>query len=50
MTGVTQVTNHINDRNADELGTDKFEVSWHSTARPEHAEWQGKVYSKRQVG
>jgi hypothetical protein len=49
MTGVTQVTNHINDRNADELGTDKFEVSWHSTARPSHAEWQGRVYTKKQL-
>jgi hypothetical protein len=49
MTGVTQVTQHINDRNADELGTDKFEVSWHSTARPSHAEWQGKIYTKKQL-
>jgi hypothetical protein len=49
MTGITQVTNHINDRNAEELGTDKFEVSWHSTARPSHAEWQGRVYTKKQL-
>lgn len=49
MTGITQVTNHINDRNADELGTDKFEVSWHSTARPSHAEWQGKVYTRKEL-
>lgn len=49
MTGVTQVTNHINDRNADELGTDKFEVSYHSGARPSHAEWQGRVYTKKQL-
>jgi plasmid maintenance system killer protein len=49
MTGITQVTNHINDRNADELGTDMFEVSWHSTARPSHQEWQGRVYTKKQL-
>lgn len=49
MTGVTQVTNHINERNAEELGTDKFEVSWHSGARPSHAEWQGRVYTKKQL-
>lgn len=35
--------------NADKLGTDKFEVSWHGTARPEHQEWQGKVYTKEQL-
>jgi hypothetical protein len=49
MTGVTQVTEHINERNASELGTDKFEVSWHASARPEHQEWQGRVYTKRQL-
>jgi hypothetical protein len=49
MTGVTQVTSHINERNAAELGTDKFEVSWHSGARPSHAEWQGRVYTKKQL-
>ena len=49
MTGVTQVTNHINDRNADELGTDKFEVSWHATARPEHQVWQGRVYTRKEL-
>lgn len=49
MTGVTQVTSHINESNADELGTDKFEVSWHSGARPSHAEWQGRVYTKKQL-
>ena len=49
MTGVTQVTNKINDRNADELGTDFFEVSWHATARPEHQVWQGRVYSRKEL-
>lgn len=49
MSGVTQVTEHINERNADELGTDKFEVSYHSGARPSHAEWQGRVYTKKQL-
>jgi hypothetical protein len=49
MTGVTQVTEHINERNASELGTDKFEVSYHSGARPSHAEWQGRVYTKKQL-
>ena len=49
MTGITQVTAHINERNASELGTDKFEISWHSGARPSHAEWQGRVYTKKQL-
>lgn len=49
MTGVTQVTSHINERNADELGTDKYEVSWHASARPEHQVWQGKVYTRKEL-
>jgi hypothetical protein len=49
MTGVTQVTSHINDRNADALNTDYFEVSWHATARPEHQEWQGRVYNRKEL-
>ena len=49
MTGVTQVTSRINENNAAELGTDTFEVSWHSGARPGHAEWQGRVYTKKQL-
>ena len=49
MTGVTQVTNKINDQNADALNTDYFEVSWHATARPEHQKWQGRVYSRKEL-
>jgi hypothetical protein len=49
MTGVTQVTNHINERNAAELETDLYEVSWHASARPEHQVWQGRVYTKKQL-
>jgi len=46
MTGVTQVTNRINETNAEKLETNYFEVSWHATARPTHQVWQGRVYSK----
>ncbi len=49
MSGVTQVTSHINERNANELGTDKYEVSWHASARPSHQAWQGRVYTKQQL-
>lgn len=46
MTGISQLTGRISDMNAEKLGTDYFEVAWHAGARPSHAEWQGKVYSK----
>ncbi len=49
MTGVSQVTGHINESNARELGTDKFEVSWHGTARPSHQAWQGRVFSMSEL-
>lgn len=35
--------------NADKLGTEYFEVAWHAGARPTHAVWQGKVWSKEQL-
>lgn len=49
MTGVNQVVGKINDQNADALGTDFFEVSWHATARPSHQEWQGRVFSRKEL-
>lgn len=49
MTGVTQITNRINEMNAEKLETNYFEVSWHSTARPSHQLWQGRVYSKEEL-
>jgi hypothetical protein len=49
MTGITQVTSKINDTNAETLGTDYFEVSWHATARPSHQVWQGRVYSRSEL-
>ncbi|WP_390621060.1 phage minor capsid protein [Treponema pectinovorum] len=33
--------------NADELGVEKFEVSVHIGSRPEHEEWQGKIFTKK---
>lgn len=45
MTGVRQVTGKIVEMNAESLGTDKYEVSAHATARPDHQVWQGKVYT-----
>lgn len=49
MTGISQLTGHISDMNAEKLGTEHFEVAWHGGARPEHAVWQGKVWSKEQL-
>lgn len=49
MTGITQLTGHISDYDAEKLHTDYFEVAWHSGARPAHAVWQGKVWSKSQL-
>ena len=45
MTGMAQLTGKVNEMNAEKLGTDTFEVSWHSGARPSHQEWQGKWYT-----
>ena len=49
MTGITQVTAKVNEMNAEEFETDYFEVSYHSTARPSHQVWQGRVYSKDEL-
>lgn len=49
MTGITQLTGHISDMNAQKLGTDFFEVAWHAGARPTHQVWQGKVYSREEL-
>lgn len=49
MTGVNQVVSKINDRNAEALGTEFFEVSWHATARPTHQIWQGRVYTRQEL-
>lgn len=45
MTGLNQLTGQIQEQNAETLNTNKYETSWHSTARPEHQLWQGRVYS-----
>ena len=49
LTGFGQLTQHVTDLNAQRLGTNYFEVTWHAGARPEHAAWQGKVYTKEQL-
>lgn len=46
LTGVNQTAARLQEELADELGCDLVEVSAHAGARPEHAEWQGKIYSR----
>nr|DAE80094.1 MAG TPA: minor capsid protein [Caudoviricetes sp.] len=45
-TSCHQLSAKITERNCDITGTDLVEVSAHWGARPEHAEWQGKIYSR----
>lgn len=39
------MANTVSLKNAQDLGTDLMEISAHAGARPDHAEWQGKVLS-----
>ena len=55
MTGVAQMTDKVNEKNAEELGTEYYEVDWHMGARNtgtgylNHQSWQGKVYSEEEM-
>ncbi len=49
MTGIAQITGEVVDYNANKLNAEYFEVSAHAGARPEHAAWQGKVYTKEEL-
>lgn len=55
MTGIAQMTDKVNEKNAAELGTDHWEVDWHMGARntgsgyKNHQSWQGKVYDTEQM-
>lgn len=49
MTGMSQLTAKVNESNAEQLGTNTFEVTAHGGARPEHQEWQGRWYTKDEL-
>lgn len=49
MTGLGQITGKICEQNAELLGTDTFEVTWHSGARPSHQLFQGKWWNSEQL-
>lgn len=46
LTSINQTAANQTLNNAEELGVEKFEVSAHIGARPEHEAWQGKIYTK----
>lgn len=46
VTGVNQTSAQLQEELADELECDLVEVSAHSGARPEHAVWQGRIFSR----
>lgn len=45
-TCVNQTCGRLQEARADEMGCDLVEVTAHSGARPSHAEWQGKIFSR----
>lgn len=55
MTGIAQMTDKVNEKNAEELKTDYWEVDWHMGARNtgtgflNHQSWQGKVYTTEEM-
>lgn len=49
MTGFRQIQGKINEQAARELQTDTYEVSYHVGARPSHQEWQGKIWTMKQL-
>ena len=46
LTSVNQTTGKLQLMRAEEMNWDLMELSAHSGARPEHAEWQGKIVSR----
>lgn len=46
MTGINQTCGKLQEARADEMESDLVEVTAHSGARPSHAEWQGKIFSR----
>ena len=49
LTSVNQTYTELQLERGQELGWDLYEVSAHGGARPEHAEWQGKIYTEKEL-
>lgn len=47
VTGANQTASKTQEKLADQLDVELVEVTAHGGARPEHAKWQGKVFSRR---
>jgi hypothetical protein len=48
-TGVQQMTGRLTLAAAKKVGIKKFRVTSHADSRPEHALWQGEVYTEREL-
>lgn len=46
VTGANQTASKVQEKLADQLEVELVEVTAHGGARPEHAKWQGQVYSR----
>ena len=46
VTGANQTASKVQEALADELNVELVEVTAHGGARPDHAKWQGKVFSR----
>jgi hypothetical protein len=46
VTSVNQTCGKLQEMRAEEMGWDLMELTAHAGARPEHAEWQGKIVSR----
>ncbi|MBD5524564.1 MAG: minor capsid protein [Lachnospiraceae bacterium] len=49
MTGFRQIQGKLNEQTARALQTDTYEVTYHVGARPSHQEWQGRVWTMKQL-
>jgi len=49
LTSINQTAANQTLSNAEELGVEKFEVSAHIGARPDHEAWQGKIFTKKEL-
>lgn len=49
LTATNQMSGELQLERGRDLGWDLYEVTAHSGARPEHAEWQGKVYTEKEL-
>lgn len=46
LTGINQTAARLSEARAEEMGCDLVETTAHPGARPEHAPWQGQVFSR----